>query len=100
MTREIITVYVLAFGFYYLGIIIRKIARPGKDSPPLSKQLLLGIPVSLIVVTGFVNILNIACKSASTNATPMLVTLGLITEHGMLMNERLSRNLQSLLKRD
>ncbi len=50
-TMEFLFMCLLAFGAYYVGIIIRKIALPGKDSPTLGKQLLLGLPVSLVVVT-------------------------------------------------
>jgi hypothetical protein len=50
----------------FLGIVIRKVAIPGKDSPALHKQFLLG-----------------------------LVTIGLIIEHGMLLNERVTKFLAS-----
>ena len=35
---------------FYIGITIRKVVAPGKGSPPLTHQFLLGLPVSLAVV--------------------------------------------------
>ena len=73
------------FVAYFLGIVIRKLALPGKDSPPLGKQLLLGIPLSLVVVSPLVGLLQV------TDPRTFLVTTGLIIEHGMLVNERATR---------
>ena len=64
---------------YYLGIIVRKIALPGKESPPIIHQFLLGIPVSLVVVSPMLPII-----SSSISDTPaLLVTHGIIIEHGL-----------------
>jgi hypothetical protein len=79
-----------AFLAYFFGIIVRKIALPGSNSPQLHQQLLLGIPVSLIVVVPFISILRSADLSA------FLVTIGIIIEHGMLVNETATYQLQRL----
>ena len=83
---------VLPFLFYYLGIVIRKIALPGKDSPPLSHQFLLGIPVSLVIVSP---ILPVLAKTYS-DIPALLVTLGLIVENGMVVNEAAVNQLKKL----
>lgn len=81
----------LSFVAYFLGIIIRKIALPESNSPQLYQQLLLGIPVSLIVVVPFISILRSADLSA------FLVTIGIIIEHGMLVHETATYHLQRLV---
>ena len=95
-TMEFLFMCLLAFGAYYVGIIIRKIALPGKDSPTLGKQLLLGLPVSLVVVTPLLIILNAAVHGSVSNQISALATLGIIMEHGMVLNETLSKHLQTL----
>ena len=77
------------FAAYFLGIVIRKFALPGKDSPALFRQMLLGIPLSLVVVSPFLGLLQV------TDTKTFLVTTGLIIEHGMLLNERVTRLLAS-----
>jgi hypothetical protein len=53
-----VVVFVGPFVAFYCGIIIRKIVLPGENSPSLSHQMLLGIPVSLVVVAPFIPILS------------------------------------------
>ena len=86
-------VFVLPFAAYYLGILIRKVTLSGANSPRISHQLLLGIPVSLIVVTPLIPVLN------SGDLIAYLVTLGIIMEHGMLVNETATHHLKNLLAR-
>lgn len=82
----------IPFACYYLGIIVRKVALPGKESPPITHQFLLGIPVSLIVVSPMLPII-----SSSISDTPaLLVTFGIIIEHGMLVNETATVHLKKL----
>ena len=83
-----ILIVVLAFGSYYLGIFIRKKAMPGPNSPPLKYQFLLGIPVSLLVVSAFIPIIR-----ATLTDWALLFTLGLIMEQGMLLNETLTKKI-------
>ena len=98
-TLEFFLMCLFAFGAYYAGIIIRKVALPGKDSPTLGKQLLLGLPVSLVVVTPLLYILNAALHGSVSNQISALATLGIIMEHGMILNETLSKHLQALTNR-
>lgn len=86
-------VILLAFAAYYLGIFIRKRVFPGRRSLSLRKQLLLGIPVSLIVVPAMVPIIEKTSNSAS-----VLITLGLIMEQGMVLNEIATRRLKALIQ--
>ncbi len=88
-------VLLLPFLCYYLGIFIRKIVFPGTNSPPLLHQLLLGVPVSLVVVSPLVPVL---AKTIS-DLPAFLVSLGIIMEHGMLLNETATRHLSQLRKR-
>lgn len=82
----------LPFTAYFLGIVIRKVAMPGKTSAPLIHQLLLGIPVSLVVVSPFIPVLT----AVNGNLVGFLVTSGVIMEHGMLVNETAVSHLRTL----
>ena len=90
----------LAFISYYLGIIIRKFTIPGKNSLPLTRQLLLGIPASLVVVSPLLLVLlqafNNITSSSSSGLVAGLTTYGLIIEHGMLLNETITSHLHQL----
>lgn len=85
----------LPFLAYFCGIFIRKFAMPSKQKTRLSHQLLLGIPVSLVIVSPFMPILY----ATSENAPGYLLTIGLIMEHGMLVNETATRHLAHHLSR-
>ena len=98
-TVEFVTMSVLAFGAYYLGIVIRKKILPGPDSLPLGKQMLLGIPVSLVVVPPLLAILAAVSGDSTSNQLSTLSTIGIIMEHGMLLNETFSTHLQSIINR-
>lgn len=85
---------VVPFVAYYCGIFIRKIAMPAKKRTSLAHQCLLGIPVSLVIVSPFLPILN-----ATVSSVPgYLLTIGIIMEHGMLVNETATRHISDLLK--
>src|SRR5712671_1645185 len=83
------------FAAYFIGIIIRKIALPGKHSPPLAHQCLLGIPVSLVIVSPTLKVLNTAI---TTDWPVYLFALGVIMEHGMLVQEYATSQLKKLLE--
>jgi hypothetical protein len=80
------------FVCYYIGIVIRKVALPGKASLPLGHQLLLGIPVSLVVVSPLLPVI----AATYSNVPALLVTLGIVIEHGMLVNETATTHLKKL----
>src|SRR5690348_3082557 len=84
--------FAVPFGCYYLGIVIRKIVLPGRNSPPLTHQLLLGVPVSLVVVSPLLPVV----AAAYSNVPALLVTLGVVIEHGMLVNETATAHLKKL----
>jgi len=71
------------FAAYFVGIIVRKIALPGPNSPKLPRQLLLGVPFSL----GIVSPILVVFSTEIGNLPACLVTVGLIMEQGMLVNE-------------
>jgi hypothetical protein len=86
---------IIPFCCYYLGIVIRKVVIPGKMSPPLLHQFLLGIPVSLVVVSPMLPVL----AKTYSEIPGLCVTLGIIIEHGMLVNETATQHLSKLRKR-
>jgi hypothetical protein len=71
------------FGAYFVGIIVRRIALPGRNSPKLPRQLLLGVPFSLAVVSPILTVFF----GEIGNLPACLVTVRLIMEQGMLVNE-------------
>jgi hypothetical protein len=77
---------------YFLGVILRRVAFPGKHSLPLGRQIVLGIPVALVVIAVFSPALHIT----SANLTGFLMTIGLLVEHGMLLNEPVTYRLSRL----
>ena len=85
----------LPFLAYFLGIIIRKVALPGKDSPPLKHQLMLGVPMSMIIVGPSVAAVGNAVRS---DVGAFLFIMGVLMEHGMLVQETVTRELQERLK--
>ena len=97
ITFEFVVMCLVGFGAYYIGIIIRKVAMPGKDSPALLNQLLLGIPVSLIVVTPLLGVLGAAFRGTELNLFAALTIIGVIMEHGMLLNETLTKHLNKIV---
>ena len=84
-------VWAVPFFAYFLGIGIRKRVFPGKGSPPLVDQMLLGIPVCLIVVSPLISALQ---QSFGTHIPTYLFTVGIIMEHGMLVHETASKRVK------
>jgi fucose 4-O-acetylase-like acetyltransferase len=78
------------FFAYFLGIVIRKKVMPGRGSLPLRRQMLLGIPASLVVVSPILPVVN----ATIPNLPGFLVTMGLIMEQGMLLNETVTNRLK------
>lgn len=82
------------FAAYFLGIIVRKMALPGPKSPSLRSQMLLGVPVSLVIVSPVLTVFG----EAIHNLSAYLLTVGIIMEHGMLVTETAVKQLQSLMQ--
>jgi len=82
------------FAAYFVGIVVRKLALPGPNSPPLRCQLLLGVPVSLVIVSPLLTVFGEAVHSRSA----LLLTVGIIMEHGMLVTETAARQLQQIMR--
>src|SRR5260221_567792 len=89
-----ILVVVGPFLAYFFGIVVRKVVMPGVKSLPFHHQMLLGVPVSLVVVSPLLPVLD-ATKS---HLSGFLVTLGIIMEHGMAVNETATYHLKQLGK--
>ena len=84
----------LAFLPYFVGIVIRKTALPGPNSPSLRNQLLLGVPVSLLVLPPMLPVIARTMTDWS-----VLVSCGLIMEQGMIVHETVTAQLQRLIGR-
>lgn len=82
------------FAAYFLGIIVRKMALPGPKSPSLSSQMLLGVPVSLVIVSPLLTVFG----EVIHNLSAYLLTVGIIMEHGMLVTETAVKQLQNLIQ--
>ena len=86
---------VLAFAAFFLGIVIRKYTFPGENSPPLGKQLLLGVPMSLIIVCplllSFLEFAPTTQHAGTERIIHIMMTYGVIMEHGMFLMERATR---------
>jgi hypothetical protein len=89
-----ILLFVLPFGAYYIGILIRRYALPGDSSSTLICQFLLGIPMSIGVVTAILATVN----PNTSNVLGYLSTLGIIMEHGMVLNEAVISRLSDRAK--
>lgn len=91
-----ILVWVVPYFAYFLGIFIRKTVLPGANSPILTHQLLLGIPIGLVIVSPFLMFL----QSAMSSDVPVyLFNIGIIVEHGMLVQETATTHLKKLTQR-
>ena len=82
------------FGAYYVGIMIRRFAFPGDFTSTLGCQILLGIPVSLVVVS---TLLMTVLPNIS-NVPSYLLMLGIVMEQGMVVNETVLSHLTALRK--
>ncbi len=89
-----LAIWVVPYAAYFVGIWIRKAALPGVNSPPLTHQLLLGVPVGLVVVSPFVAVLRVAM---SADVTAYLFNIGIVIEHGMLLQETATLHLKKLV---
>ncbi len=83
-----------AFAAYFLGIVIRKVALPTRNSPSLPSQLLLGIPISLVIIPTLITVLD-----GRFDMKVFIVTIGIIMEHGMIVTESAAKHLQMLRAR-
>ncbi len=82
------------FAAYFIGIIVRKMALPGPNSPTLRSQILLGVPVSLVIVSPVLTVFG----EAVHNLSAYLLTVGIIMEHGMLVTETAVKHLQQVIQ--
>jgi hypothetical protein len=82
------------FAAYFIGIVVRKVALPGQNSPSLGCQMLLGIPVSLVIVSPVLTVFGEAIHDRSA----YLLTVGIIMEHGMLVTETAAKHLQEMIQ--
>lgn len=84
----------IPFAAYFVGIIVRKMTLPGLNSPSLGCQMLLGVPVSLVIVSPLLAIFG----EAVHNPSAYLLTVGIIMEHGMLVTETAVKQLHAILR--
>lgn len=89
-----VLVWVVPYIAYFLGIIIRKQALPGRNSPPLGHQMLLGIPIGLVVVSPSLTVFR---ATVAADIAAYLLSIGIIIEHGMLVQEEATKRLRDLV---
>lgn len=77
---------IVPFFSYYLGVYIRKTVFPSPKSPPLKHQFLIAIPLSIAVIAPLLATIGIAITDAQS-LSGYLITIGVIIEHGLFMNE-------------
>jgi hypothetical protein len=83
----------LPFCAYFFGIFLRAKVIPKPSHLSMLKQFLLGIPVSLVVVTPMLTVFQNTMHDYS-----FLVTLGPVIEQGMLVNQTLTQHLHAIIK--
>ncbi len=93
-TLQNAAIWVVPYVAYFIGICIRKVALASPGSPRLLDQLLLGLPTSLVIVSPFVVVLRAAMGA---DVPAYLFNLGLIIEHGMIVQETATQQLQRLV---
>lgn len=81
------------FVAYFAGIVIRKKAMPGPNSPRLRKQVLLGVPLSLLIVSP---VLAVVRDAISSDLGTYLFTLGVLMEQGMIVQETATERLERI----
>ena len=96
-TLQILLLGVFPFFAYYLGVYIRKKVFPTPHSPVLSKQFLIAIPLSIGVVAPLLATIGTAITDAGS-FSGYLVTIGVIMEHGLFMNEAISKKFSNRKK--
>ena len=84
---------VVPFIAYFFGVLIRGLTTRSNSDLSLGLQFLLGIPVSMFVVS----ILLPVSIAASSSAAGYIGTLGVIMEHGIVWNETLTSRLRNHL---
>jgi len=88
-----ILIFLLTITPYYFGIYIRYKIFPSKSAPPLKHQFLLGIPICLVVITPMIPVIIKTITDWS-----ILVTIGIIIEQGMILNETATSRIKKLTK--
>ena len=79
---------------YFVGIIVRKVALSRPNAPSLRSQMLLGVPMSLVIVSPVLTVLG----DAIHNLSAYLLTVGVIMEQGMVVTEMAAKQLQNLVQ--
>jgi hypothetical protein len=92
---DAVVLWLPPFVVFFLGIVIRKEVCPGPNSPPLLKQLLMGIPVSLVIVSSLIAGVQLGIDG---HIPSYIFTLGVLMEHGMLVSETLVQHLEKLTR--
>lgn len=83
-------IWCLPFGAYFLGIFIRRAVFSREDELPFSSLVLLGIPLSLGIVSPLIYTLQ---EAFLANRVSYLLTIGIIIEQGMTVHEAAMRRI-------
>lgn len=76
----------ILFFAYYPGVYIQKAVFPSANSPILKHQFLIAIPLSVAIVAPLLAMIGTAITDAKS-ISGYFVTIGIIIEHGLFMNE-------------
>lgn len=100
LSIESLTVIAVCFATYFLGIVLRYFALPGKNPMPLRQQCAIGFVLAFAIVGPFLVVMRAAFFGAETNAATAFATIGVILEHGFVMNNTLTREIRRMVSRD
>ncbi|WP_431689357.1 hypothetical protein [Hahella sp. NBU794] len=88
---------VIPFAAYFLGVYIRKTVFPSPQSPVMKHQFLVAIPLSVMVIAPLIATLGQAISDAESMSA-YLITIGVIIEHGLFMNEAVCERFKAKLQ--
>jgi hypothetical protein len=92
--------FTLPFGAFFSGIAIRKVALNKSGSPPLFQQFLLGIPLSLVMVSPVLYMFEAALEKVDHVGaiSAYLINLGLVMTSGMAVPEVATKHLRKWIQ--
>lgn len=97
---EILLIIGVSFAMYYLGIVLRFYTFPGENPMPLGRQCAMGFIFAFPLVTSFLLVLRQAFFGAEVNEVAALAIMGILLEHGFVMNDTWTQKLKTIIDRN
>ncbi|ABC30301.1 hypothetical protein HCH_03559 [Hahella chejuensis KCTC 2396] len=94
---QMVLLGVIPFAAYFLGVYIRITVFPSPQSLVMKHQFLVAIPLSVMVIAPLIVTLGQAITDAE-NLSAYLITIGVIIEHGLFMNEAVCERFNAKLQ--